>query len=136
MRGLYPLAISSLMKPLNTLQNIIFQLGGILLLAGAMLPLVESLRAYAPYVFTTGTLMFATMQLQQRYEGSDLTVRRLRRQQIVAAFLLLASACLMMVEWFDLGLRLGDAWKLTLVVAAILEIYTAFRLPAALQKEE
>ena len=123
------------MQPLTRLQSIIFQLGGLLLIAGAILPMVPSLQAYAPYVFTSGALMFATMQLQQRYEGRNLTIRRLRRQQIMSAFLLLLSACLMLVEWFNLGLRLGDAWKLLLCIAAVLQLYTAFRLPAELDKE-
>jgi putative membrane protein len=80
--------------------------------------------------------MFATMQLQQRYEGRDITVRRLRRQQIVGAFLLLISACLMLMKWFHLGPLRGDEWKLTLAIAALLQLYTAFRLPAALRKSE
>ena len=124
------------MKPLTSLQNLIYQIGGILLIVGAILPVVPSLATFAPYVFTTGSLMFATMQLQQRYEGRDITVRRLRRQQIVGAFLLLISACLMLMKWFHLGPLRGDEWKLTLAIAALLQLYTAFRLPAALLKSE
>ena len=117
--------IPPLVKPLTPFQNLIYQLGGILLIVGAILPLVPSFTTFAPYVFTTGCLMFSTMQLQQRYEGRDITVRRLRRQQIVGAFLLLISACLMLMKW-----------KLTLAIAALLQLYTAFRLPAALNKSE
>ena len=124
------------MKPLTSLQNLIYQIGGILLIVGAILPVVPFLATFAPYVFTTGSLMFATMQLQQRYEGRDITVRRLRRQQIVGAFLILISACLMLMKWFHLGPLRGDEWKLTLAIAALLQLYTAFRLPAALRKSE
>ena len=125
-----------LVTPLTPFQNLIYQLGGILLIVGAILPLVPSFTTFAPYVFTTGCLMFSTMQLQQRYEGRDITVRRLRRQQIVGAFLLLISACLMLMKWFHLGPLRGDEWKLTLAIAALLQLYTAFRLPAALNKSE
>ena len=124
------------MKPLTSLQNLIYQIGGILLIVGAILPVVPSLATFAPYVFTMGSLMFATMQLQQRYEGRDITVRRLRRQQIVGAFLLLISACLMLMKWFHLGPLRGDEWKLPLAIAALLQLYTAIRLPAALRKSE
>ena len=41
------------MKPLTSLQNLIYQIGGILLIVGAILPVVPSLATFAPYVFTT-----------------------------------------------------------------------------------
>ena len=33
-------------------------------------------------------------------------------------------------EWL-----VGDEWKVTLAIAVVLEIYTAFRIPQELQKE-
>ena len=111
------------MKPLSRLQSLAFTLGGLLLLVGALLPMVPSLSDFAPYVFCAGALLFGTLQLVQRYEGRNVTVRRLRRQQmLVTAFRLLP-------------LR-GGEWKVALAIAAVLELYTAFRLPAELGKEE
>lgn len=123
------------MTPLTPFQNIVYHLGGILLIIGAVLPVFPSLTAYAPYIFTTGALAFGTMQLLQRYEGGNLILRRLRRQQILGAFLLMVSACLMLMHWFHLGPSLGDAWKVVLLVAAVLQIYTAFRIPAEWARE-
>ena len=55
------------MKPLSHLQSLAFTLGGLLLLAGALLPMVPTLSHYGPYVFSAGALLFGTLQLVQRY---------------------------------------------------------------------
>ena len=121
------------MKPLSRLQSLAFTLGGLLLLVGALLPMVPSLSDFAPYVFCAGALLFGTLQLVQRYEGRNVTVRRLRRQQMLGACLLMISACLLLVTAFRLLPLRGGEWKVALAIAAVLELYTAFRLPAATQ---
>lgn len=123
------------MRPLSTLQSLLYQLGGLLLIAGALLPLVSSLTLYAPYVFTTGVLLFASMQALQRYEGKNPVVRRLRRQQLLGAALLVLSAVAMWLKWFQVPPLRGEEWKLLLLIAAVFQLYTAFRLPAELDKE-
>ena len=121
------------MKPLSRLQSLAFTLGGLLLLVGALLPMVPSLSDFAPYVFCAGALLFGTLQLVQRYEGRNVTVRR---QQMLGACLLMISACLLLVTAFRLLPLRGGEWKVALAIAAVLELYTAFRLPAELGKEE
>lgn len=124
------------MKQLTKFQNLLFQLGGILLVAGAILPMVRELAAYAPIVFSAGALLFGSMQLLQRYDGPNIVVRRLRRQQILGAFFLMFAAALMVMKQYHVGpipIR-GDEWKVALIVAAILELYAAFRIPAELEK--
>ena len=64
-----------------------------------------------------------------RYEGKNLIVRRLRRQQILGAVLLVFAGVLMFVPKHN-------EWVLCLTVAAILELYTAFRIPSELEKEK
>ena len=86
--------------------------------------------------FTLGGLLLGTLQLVQRYEGRNVTVRRLRRQQMLGACLLMISACLLLVTAFRLLPLRGGEWKVALAIAAVLELYTAFRLPAELGKEE
>jgi drug/metabolite transporter (DMT)-like permease len=56
-------------------------------------------------------------------------VRRLRRQQILGAVLLVFAGVLMFVTRHN-------EWVLCLTVAAILELYTAFRIPSELEKEK
>lgn len=124
------------MKPLSKIQNLIYCIGGILLLVGAVMPLFLVHVSVAPYVFCAGTLMFSSMQLLAAYEGDDFVVRRLRRQQILGALLLVASGVLFPLGHLQPAWLQGDEWLLLLTIAAVLEVYTAFRLPAALAKAE
>lgn len=109
-------------------------LGGLLMLAGAILPIFVP--TVAPWVFCAGALLFCPMQMLARYEGTNLTVRRLRRQQLLGALLLLISGGLMFADiygpWrFGSLWLMGGEWKMFLLIAAIIEVYTAFRIPAA-----
>lgn len=125
------------MKRLTPFQNLLFQTGGLLLVAGAIMPMVSAIGQYAAAVFSCGALLFGSMQLLQRYDGPNFVIRRLRRQQILGAFLLMISAALMVMKQYRVGpipIR-GDEWKLTLTVAAIVELYTAFRIPQELEKD-
>lgn len=125
------------MNSLNKIQTLVFQIGGLLMIVGAVLPIVPATRPHAALVFTVGALSFGSMQLLQRYDGRNFVIRRLRGQQILGAFLLMISAALMIMQRYGTGpfpIR-GDEWKITLAVAAILEVYTAFRLPQELDRE-
>lgn len=120
---------------LNKTQTIIYRLGGLLLLAGAILPTLLTDTRPAPYVYTAGALMFCSMQLLDRYDGTDITIRRLRRQQVLGACCLLAAGALMFCSQYGLGPLRGAEWQMALAIGAVLETYSAFRLPAELERE-
>ena len=101
--------------------------GAVLLLVGAMLQITRW--ELSPILYTIGAVMFAYVQVMSRYEGKNLIVRRLRRQQILGAVLLVFAGVLMFVTKHN-------EWVLCLTVAAILELYTAFRIPSELEKEK
>ncbi len=124
------------MKPLNKLQTILLNAGGLLLLLGAVLPISGSLQELAPYVYTLGACLFGSMQALARYTGRDITVRRLRRQQLLGAASLVAAGALMFTSLYQVGPFQGSEWQALLAIGAVLETYTAFRLPAALKKSE
>lgn len=100
--------------------------GAVLLLIGAMLQITRW--ELAPVLYTIGAVLFAYVQVMSRYEGKNLIIRRLRRQQILAAVLLVFTGVLMFVTRHN-------EWVLCLTIAAILELYTAFRIPSELEKE-
>ena len=100
--------------------------GAGLLLVGAMLQITRW--ELAPVLYTIGAVLFAYVQVMSRYEGKNLIVRRLRRQQILAAVLLVFAGVLMFVTRHN-------EWVLCLTIAAILELYTAFRIPSELEKD-
>lgn len=102
------------------LQGILLAIGALVLLAGAAL-MITRWKA-APYIYCIGALLFAAMQMADRYEGKDIIIKRLRRQQLFAALMLLVTGVLMFVERHN-------GWVATLTIAALLELYTAFRMP-------
>ena len=67
--------------------------GGLMLLAGAALYITGW--TYSPYFYLVGSLLFASGQLADRYEGDDPIVKRLRFQQVLGALFLLLTAALM-----------------------------------------
>ena len=87
------------MKELTKFQAIIYNLGGVLMLLGAIMPIEPSLTNYAAYIYTCGALAFGCMKVNA-----------------IAPFR-------------------GDEWQVALCIAAFIELYTAFRIPAEIKKE-
>lgn len=123
------------MKPLSPLQNLLYMLGGILLLAGAAMPLSPLPLWAAVFTYSLGAVLFAGMQVLMRYEGDSIVVRRLRRQQLMGAAMLVAAAVLMAGEWQRWPLCRHGEWKVALCIGAILELYAAFRISSELEKK-
>lgn len=121
------------MKTLNSLQLFIYRLGGVLIILGAALNPLQS--TVAPYIYSAGALMFASMQLLARYDGGSMVIRRLRRQQIFGALLLLLSGALMFGQQFRWPNMRHNEWLIVLLIAAVFELYAAFRIPAELERE-
>lgn len=112
---------------MKKVHQVIQMLGAVMLLVGAMLQITRW--EVSPYLYTLGALMFAYVQVVVcRYEGKNLIVRRLRRQQIVGAVLLVFAGVLMFTTRHN-------EWVLCLSAAAVLQLYTAFRIPSELEKE-
>lgn len=124
-----------IMQELNRIQTLVYQLGGLILIAGAAWPLFAPGSRAIPYVYTVGALMFCSMQMLCRYDGNNIVARRLRRQQLLGALALLATAPLLFMSAYQTGPFPGAEWQMTLAVGAVLEAYTAFRLPAVLKGE-
>lgn len=107
-------------------RNLLYQTGGVLLVVGAALPLFAP--AAAPWVFAAGALLFSYFQFSAGADGESLTIRRLHRQQMFGALLLLATAALMFTARYGIAPFRGHEWMLTLCIAAVWEAYTIFRL--------
>lgn len=129
------------MKQLNKVQTAIFLLGALLMVIGAG----TSVLAWgsAPYVFSVGALGFASMQMLQRYEGCNFVIRRLRRIQLVSDVFFLLSGLLMIANKGNfLGLSyityieyVYNKWVITLLIAALLQLYSTHRIGIELEKE-
>ena len=129
------------MRQLNKIQTLIFLVGALLMVVGAG----ASVLAWklAPYVFAVGAIAFTSMQLLQRYEGTNFVIRRLRRMMILSDFLFLLSALLMFANMgnvfglsqIDYITYIYNKWVLTLLVAALLQLYATHRIDRELVKE-
>lgn len=101
--------------------------GAVALLLGAALQITQL--AWAPYLYLIGAIMFAYVQVISGYEGKNIIIRRLRRQQIIGATLLVVAG-VMMILWKR------NEWVVCLTIAAVLEMYTVFRIPQEEEKEK
>lgn len=129
------------MRPLNKLQSALFAIGAVLMLAGAAMGMF--VKGVAPWVFAVGALLFVCMQVQQRYEGDNFTIQRLRRIMLMSDVLLILAAALMFADYGNpFGVDqltyvdyIHNNWVVVLLLAAVLQLYTVFRIDSELQKE-
>ena len=101
--------------------------GAVALLLGAALQITQL--AWAPYLYLIGAIMFAYIQVVSGYEGKNIIIRLLRRQQIIGATLMVVAG-VMMILWKR------NEWVVCLTIAAVLEMYTVFRIPQEEEKEK
>ena len=130
------------MKQLNSLQNAIFVSGAILMVVGAAIWMMY--KSVAPWIFAIGALAFVAMQVQQRYEGDNFTIQRLRRIMLMSDVLLILTAALMFADdgnpfgldhltWLN---YIHNNWMVLLLLAAVIQLYTVFRIDAELKKDK
>ena len=101
--------------------------GAIMALAGAAVFITGW--TYAPYIYTVGAGFIALAQVNTPVKGKSKTLKRLRIQQIFGALALILTGAFMFTTR-------GNEWIACLTIAAILELYTAFRIPQEEEKEK
>lgn len=138
------------MKELTNLQNIIILTGGVLMVIGAGLYAFLFHQQVVCWIFLLGSVLFASMQAMQLYEGQNLTLRRLKRIQLTADLLFVLSGLLMvdssyrfLLSAFEGGsgyitylTYIYNKWVILLLIASVLEVYTTHRIDAELKKEK
>ena len=83
----------------------------------------------SPYIYTVGATFVALAQINSPSQYKTPTIRRLRRQQIFGALLLVLTGAFMFFTR-------GNEWIVSLTIAAILELYTSIRFPQEEAKEQ
>ena len=129
------------MRQLSKIETIIFLIGGLLMVVGSGASIL--LQSWAPYIFAPGALMFAAMQMRQRYDGPNFNIRRLRRMLLLSDALFLVSALFMFANQGNFfGLQylsyikyVHNNWIVVLLVAAILQLYASHRISNELEKD-
>jgi hypothetical protein len=130
---------------MNKMINVMMIIGGVLLLVGAMVMITGW--DYAPYIYLLGSVMFASAQMSDRYDGDDMILKRLRLQQVLGSILLVITGFLMFsgnyhqqlmfnnsmndtLRSFLLTLTARNSWIVTLCIATLFELYSSFRIDA------
>lgn len=114
------------MKKITKLDNALALVGAVLIFIGLILQFIKF--EFAPYFYLVGAFLFASIQVKYGYDGKNIVIRRLRRQQLIGAMLLVMTGVLMIL-WHR------NEWVLCLSISAVLELYTAFRIPQEEEKE-
>ncbi len=81
------------------------------------------------YIYTAGAVVLAITQFILRPRHKAFTVRRLVNQQQVGALLLVAAGVLMLTLH-------NNEWIAVMLCGALMELYTAFRIPAEIEKNK
>ena len=122
------------MRQLNKIENTILLFGAVMMVIGSGANIFA--QPWAPYVFGMGTVGYVLMQLKQKYEGSNVAIKRLRRMVIISDVCLLLAAVMMFANMDNL-FRLDavtyikyvhNNWVVVLLVAAMLQLYTSHRI--------
>ena len=129
------------MRQLTTLESALLLLGGLLMAVGSGATVL--LQPWAAYVFAPGALLFAAMQMRQRYDGPNFVVRRLRRIVLLSDVLFLVAALLLLansshflpIDYLSYLRYVHNNWIVVLLVAAILQLYAGHRIANELEKE-
>lgn len=109
-----------------------FYAGGVLMLIGAATYVFGGWLSNVAFV--AGVLLFAAMQLRMGGFDENFVVRRLRRQQLFGAGMLVLSAVAMTAQtFFRHNFVQYNEWVILLLIGAVLQLYTAFRIPQAMK---
>lgn len=128
------------MRQLNKIENTILLFGAVMMVIGSGANIFA--QPWAPYVFGMGTVGYVLMQLKQKYEGSNVAIKRLRRMVIISDVCLLLAAVMMFANMDNL-FRLDvvtyikyvhNNWVVVLLVAAMLQLYTSHRISKEILK--
>lgn len=107
--------------------SILSGIGAVLLFVGLAIKITNWV--FAPYIYLVGAILFAYVQVMDSYDGNNIIIKRLRRQQILGASILVLTGVIML-------LFRHNEWIASLSIASILELYTAFRISQEMEKEK
>ena len=133
------------MRPLSRTQTIVMLVGGILMAVGAGCCAFLWHQEIFSWVFLIGTIAFVAMQWQQRYDGDNMTIRRLRKIMIASGiFFLLAGLSLVdthyhflarFMSWQTYITYFYNKWVMLILAGAFLQLYSSHRISNELQKD-
>ena len=134
------------MKQLSKIQSVFLMVGALLMAIGACCFAVMFQMKIMCWVYLAGALLFVAMQLQQKYEGTNYSIKRLRRIVFFSHVLFILAGVLMVDTVYNFLKPLFSSvheyvtyvynkWVVLLMIAAIVQLYTTHRISSELKKE-
>ena len=138
------------MKQLTKVESIVYLLGGITMVAGAGLYAFLLIQPIACWLMLVGAILFALMQSRQRYLGTVLAIRRLRKIMSLAGWGFILAGIFMVEDTYHFlrpiftGSLDGYSsyvsifhhnWVILLLISAVIEMYTTHRISYELKRE-
>ena len=140
------------MKQLSKIQSIILLVGATLMAVGACSFVVlrqgdvMNWANVMSWVYLVGALLFSAMQIQQKYEGKNFAIKRLRKIVFVSNVLFVLAGILMVdsvhqflrplfSSQYEYITYIYNKWVITLLIAAMMQMYVVHRIDHELEKE-
>ena len=133
------------MRQLSRIETVVFLVGGILMAIGAGCCAFLWHGNVFAWVYLLGALLFVAMQVRQRYEGNNPTVKRLRRIMLASGVFFILAGVLMVDTYNHFIARfmtyhnyiayVYNKWVMFLLAGAILQMYSTHRISNELQKD-
>lgn len=138
------------MRELTKIQNYFFAAGALLMVVGVGCMVFGINLKLTSVVFAVGSITFALLQMSQRYDGMDLTLRRLRTLMIIGDFCFIFSALLALEYAYQFVLPLFTSnldsftfysqyiynnWVIPLLIGSVFELYTTHRISYIMNKK-
>ena len=105
--------------------NLFYKISWVVLLAAAIAKMFYWNEA--SYAFVGAAVMLTMTQFLCRVKGGTVTVRRLVAQQMLGALALVVAGVLMFTH-------VRNEWMVAMFIGALIQMYTAFRIPQELDK--
>lgn len=122
------------MRQLTPRQLIFFQVATIAMIVS--LCLFTILPIIALCIYAVCSALFAFFIFLMRYEGSDITLLRLRRQQIFGAVCLILVAFARAMQLFQLSPLRHNEWMIFLTIGVLLFNYATWRITYIMEKRK
>ncbi len=140
------------MRNLSFLQRMLLLAGAFMMVVGALAYIaIDNTHVLSSFLFLLGACVYTAMQCLQRYDGSNIVIRRLYRQMMISDVLFILTGILMVentfnfllpsfVKYLQHGLNsyllfIVNKWIIPLLIGALLQMYCVIRISNELEKE-
>ena len=133
------------MRQLSRIETASYLFGGVLMAVGAGCCAFLWYSEVFSWVYLAGAVLFVAMQVRQRYEGNNPTIKRLRRIMLASGVFFILAGVLMVdtsthfiarfISYHDYIAYVYNKWVMFLLAGAILQMYSTHRISNELQKD-